>query len=90
MDVYEVLTVIITALLALAATAAIYIGVMGLLGGFYFARCAACGHLVFSSTKRPHPSCVHCRHPVLLHPLHAALHPHSARDVRVGYRQSTY
>ena len=90
MGVYEVLTIILTVALALAATGAIYVGVIGLLGGFYFARCAACGHLTFSATKRPQPSCVHCRHPVLRHPLHALLHPRRLRDVRVGYRQSTY
>jgi DNA-directed RNA polymerase subunit RPC12/RpoP len=90
MSVYEVLTVILIAVLAVAATAAIYIGVIGMLGGFYFARCAECGHLTFSRTKWPQPSCMHCRHPVLMHPLHAVHYPRNARDVRVGYRQSTY
>ena len=90
MGLYEVLTITLIAVLGLAATAAIYVGVIGLLGGFYFARCAQCGHLTFSTTKWPTRSCVHCRHPVLMHPLHAAHHPSHARDVRVGYRQSPY
>ena len=88
MSLYEVLTVVLIAVLALAASAAIYIGVIGLMGGFYFVRCAACGHLTFSATKRPRASCVHCRHPVLTHPLHAVHHPRNVHDVRVGYRQS--
>ncbi|MBV9091294.1 MAG: hypothetical protein JO044_15560 [Mycobacteriaceae bacterium] len=88
MSVYEVLTVVLIAVLALAASAAIYLGVLGLLGGFYFVRCAGCGHLWFSATRLPQPSCAHCRHPLLLHPLHAAHHPGNVRDVRVRYRQS--
>lgn len=88
MSSFEVLTVVLIAVLALAASAAIYIGVIGLLGGFYFVRCAECGHLTFSATKRPQPSCMHCRHPVLMHPLHAVHHPRNVHDVRVGYRQS--
>jgi DNA-directed RNA polymerase subunit RPC12/RpoP len=88
MSVYEVLTVILIAVLALGASAAIYLGVLGLLGGFYFVRCAQCGHLTLSATRRPKASCVHCRHPVLMHPFHAVHHPKNVHDVRVGYRQS--
>jgi DNA-directed RNA polymerase subunit RPC12/RpoP len=74
MGVYEALTVILIAMLALAATVAIYIGLIGLLGGLYIVECSQCGHLTFSSTNRPGPSCVHCRHPVLMHPVHAIVH----------------
>lgn len=88
MTVYEVLTLALIAVLALAASTAIYAGVIGLLGGFYFVRCAQCGHLGFSAARRPRSSCVHCRHPVLMHPLHAVHHPRNVHDVRVRYRQS--
>jgi DNA-directed RNA polymerase subunit RPC12/RpoP len=89
MAVYEVLTVILIAVLALGATLAIYIGVIGMLGGFYFVRCADCGHLSLSATKWPRNACAHCRHPVLMHPLHAVHHPRQVRDIRrVHYRQS--
>ena len=88
MITYEVLTLVLIAVLALAASAAIYIGVIGLMGGFYFVRCVGCGHLTFSATKAPQRSCMHCRHPVLMHPFHAVHHPRNVHDVRVGYRQS--
>lgn len=89
MSVYEVLTIILVTLLAMGATAAIYIGLIGMLGGAHFVPCARCGHLTFSASKQPHDSCVHCRHPVLMHSLHALIHPRQRHDVRVRYRKST-
>jgi hypothetical protein len=74
MGIYEVLTIVLIAVLALAATVAIYIGLIGLLGGLYIVECSQCGHSTFSSTNRPGPSCAHCRHPALMHPVHAILH----------------
>ncbi|HZQ31049.1 MAG TPA: hypothetical protein VFB19_04880 [Mycobacterium sp.] len=84
MSVYEVLTVILIGVLATAATAAIYVGLIGLLGGLYFVRCQDCGHLMFSSTKRPQHACSRCRHPVLLHPAHAMLHRRDASDMHAA------
>jgi ribosomal protein S27E len=89
MSLYEVLTVVLIAVLALAAAAALERGVLGLLGGFYLVRCGECGHLTFSAAKRPQVSCVHCRHPVLMHPFHACHHPRNVHNVRVGYPQSS-
>lgn len=81
MTIYEVLTVIVIAGLALATTIAIYVGLIGLVGGLYFVECSQCGHLTFSSTNRPQHSCAHCRHPVLMHPVHAMLHRRSVHEV---------
>jgi DNA-directed RNA polymerase subunit RPC12/RpoP len=75
MSVYEMLTIVLIALLATGATIAIYVGLIGLVGGLYFVRCEQCDHLMFSATKRPEHSCAHCRHPVLMHPVHTMLHP---------------
>ncbi|MCW2687994.1 MAG: hypothetical protein JWR37_2884 [Mycobacterium sp.] len=83
MTVYEVLTVFLIVALATAATAAVYLGLLGWMGGFYGVRCASCHHVTFSSANRPQDSCPHCRHPVLMHPLHAVHHPGQARQVRV-------
>jgi DNA-directed RNA polymerase subunit RPC12/RpoP len=83
MTVYEVLTVVLIVVLALATVAAVYIGLMNWIGALYVVRCTACHHLTFSAAKQPGPSCPHCRHPVLTHPLYAAAHPHGLREVRV-------
>ncbi|MBV9512704.1 MAG: hypothetical protein JO280_01480 [Mycobacteriaceae bacterium] len=73
MTVYEVLTVILIAALALGTTIAIYVGLIGLIGGVYFVECAKCGHLTFSSSNQRAGSGGRCRHPVHMHPLHAML-----------------
>ena len=83
MTVYEVGTIVLMMLLATAATAAIYLGLLNWMGAFYVVRCAACHHLTASSANEAQGSCPHCRHPVLLHPVHAARHPHSLSEVRV-------
>ncbi|ANW66264.1 hypothetical protein BCA37_24230 [Mycobacterium sp. djl-10] len=83
MTVYEALTVAVIVVLALATTAAIYLGLLNWIGAFYVVRCGACHHLTFAGADRTPPSCPHCRHPVLLHPLHAAHHPRTASEVRV-------
>ncbi|KAA0113755.1 hypothetical protein [Mycolicibacterium sp. P9-22] len=74
MTVYEVLTVTVIVVLALAATTAIYLGLLNWLGAAYVVRCAACHHLTLSSAKDPQASCPHCRHPALLHPIYTAGH----------------
>jgi hypothetical protein len=73
--VYEVLTIGLDAALAAATTAALYYGLLGMIGMFFIVRCASCGHLTSSSADRPEPSCAFCRHPILLHPLRALRHP---------------
>lgn len=75
MTVYEILTIALIAGLAAAATAAIYIGLLGMMGQFYVRRCASCKHFMFAFTDQPQHSCARRRHPVLLHPLHAVHHP---------------
>ena len=81
MTVYAALTVALIAVLALAATVAIYIGLANWFGVAYVVRCAACHHLTLSSAKSPERSCPHCRHPALLHPIYTA--GHREQPVRV-------
>lgn len=87
MTVYAVLTLVLMTVLALAAVAAIYVGLLNWFGLLYVVRCAECRHLTLSSANRPQSSCPQCRHPVLTHPIHALAHPSSRTDVRfVGDR----
>jgi Zinc-ribbon containing domain len=79
MTVYEVLTIALVAVLAAAATLAIYIGVLGLLGAFYLVRCPECDHFTFSAGTRAQHSCARCRHPILMHPLQTVRHPTRVR-----------
>lgn len=83
MTVFEVGTVALVVLLACAATAAIYLGLLNWMGAYHVVRCAACHHLTSSSDKNPRGSCPHCRHPVLLHPVYAVRHRRSPSEVRV-------
>jgi DNA-directed RNA polymerase subunit RPC12/RpoP len=83
MAVYEAATLILVTILALAATAAIYLGLLNWMGAFYVVRCAACHHLTTSSAKEAPASCPHCRHPALLHPMYAVRHPDTLSEVRV-------
>jgi DNA-directed RNA polymerase subunit RPC12/RpoP len=83
MTVYEVLTIAIIVVLGTAATAGIYLGLLNWIGAAYIVRCATCRHLTVSPERQQPPSCAHCRHPVLMHPVHAAHHPREFADVRV-------
>ena len=83
MTVYEGLTIALVFVLALAATAAIYLGLLNWIGGVFVVRCAACHHLTFASANKPKESCPHCRHPVLMHPLYTAHHRERRSEVRV-------
>jgi hypothetical protein len=83
MSVYEVLTFALIAVLAVATTAAIYLGLLNWMGALFVVRCASCHHLTFSSAKTAQKSCPHCRHPVLTHPLYAIHHPRALSQVRV-------
>jgi hypothetical protein len=57
-------------------TVTLYFGLTGLLGGSYFVRCRACDHWTFSFSDTPSPSCSHCRHSALMHPLRAMHYRH--------------
>ena len=59
MAVYQVFTVAVIVVLAVAATAAIYLGLLNWFGAAYVVRCAACHHLTLSSAKDPQASCPH-------------------------------
>ncbi|MGY4711148.1 hypothetical protein ACXDF8_16560 [Mycolicibacterium sp. CBM1] len=83
MTVYEVLTIALIVVLGTVATAGIYLGLLNWIGGAYVVRCAACRHLTVSSARSQPQSCLHCRHPVLMHPVHAVHHPSQFTDVRV-------
>jgi hypothetical protein len=83
MTVYEVLTLAVVLVLAMAATAAIYLGLLNWAGGVFIVRCAACHHLTLSPVNHAQPSCPHCRHPALTHPLYTAHHIGQPPAVRV-------
>jgi ribosomal protein S27E len=87
MSVYEVLTIVLIAVVGAAAIAAIYLGLLNWVGAFFVVRCAGCHHLTFASANQAQQSCAHCRHPVLTHPLYSLHHPRSHSEVRwVGDR----
>jgi hypothetical protein len=83
MSVFEVLTFVLIAVIGLATTAAIYLGLLNWMGAFFVVRCAACHHLTFSTANDSQQSCPLCRHPVLTHPLYAINHPRDLSQVRV-------
>lgn len=70
----EIFTIGLIAVLATAATAAIYLGLLNWMGAFYIVRCATCHHLTISSSNRSQESCPHCRHPALMHPIYSMRH----------------
>lgn len=84
MSMSELLTVALIVFVGMIDTAALYVGLLGLLGGLYFLRCASCDHLAFSFTDGPRDSCPYCRHPLLLHPLHTV---HHLRQTAMRMRQ---
>ena len=79
MTLEEAFTIGVIAVLATAATAAIYLGLLNWMGAFFVVRCTACHHLTFASSNRSQESCPHCRHPALMHPIYSLRHS----DVRV-------
>ncbi|RDH77836.1 hypothetical protein DVS77_13325 [Mycolicibacterium moriokaense] len=90
MSVYEILTFVLIAVIGMATTAAIYLGLLNWVGALYVVRCAACHHLTFASDNAAQNSCPHCRHPVLLHPLYSLHHPRSLGRVPVVNDQLHY
>ena len=80
MTVYEDLTFALIFVAGAAATAAIYLGALGLLGGLDIVRCASCNHWTLASTDQRQRSCFWCRHTVMTHPLQAVHHSGAVAD----------
>jgi hypothetical protein len=55
-------------------TAALYIGLMGMLHALVIVHCESCSHWTFTSPGSSPRSCARCHHPVLLLPSHAVRH----------------
>ena len=51
MTLDEGVTVVLMVGVGVLTTAALYVGLVGMLGGFYIVRCASCSHWTFS--RRP-------------------------------------
>ncbi len=77
-------TVLLMVGVGVLTTAALYVGLVGMLGGFYIVRCASCSHWTFSAVDRPPRSCARCRHPTLRHPLRAIRHRGQGAEARWG------
>ena len=75
LSVDELVTVVLIVVVGAVTTAALYLGLLGLLGAVHIVRCASCNHWTFSSADGRPCSCPRCRHLALPHPLHAAGHP---------------
>jgi len=66
----DVVIAVLVVALAILTTAALWIGLLAVLGEVGMRRCGRCGHLTVVSTNRPE-ACVYCRHAKLFHPAHA-------------------
>ncbi|MCV7280327.1 hypothetical protein H7J88_11770 [Mycolicibacterium flavescens] len=86
MTILEVVIMVLIAALAAVSVAAIYVGLLNWMGAAFVVRCATCHHLTLSSSNGSRESCVHCRHPALLHPIYARHHQPAVRIVRDGLR----
>jgi hypothetical protein len=96
MVVVEILVVVLSTLLFIVVVAALWVGLLGVIGAVQFARCDRCGHLGLTSASEPLRACIRCRHGRLLHPVVAVHHGHvvhhfpfdrSPRPVRSTARQ---
>ena len=76
MIVFGVLTGVLVGVFGIFVAGASIAGLLGILGAVRFVRCDSCGRLGVSLPSVPLRSCVHCRHDLLLHPLHH--HAHTA------------
>jgi hypothetical protein len=87
----EALTVILIAVVGALTTAALYVGLLGMLGAIDIVRCDSCSHLTLCPAQRLRSSCIRCRHPLLLHPMRAIHHPRKLAEARVraNYRVTT-
>ncbi|SLF47660.1 Uncharacterised protein [Mycobacteroides abscessus subsp. abscessus] len=66
----EFVTVVLGFLVGCATTAALYIGLLGMVGAAHVVRCTACNHWMISQTG-PVGICTRCSHPLLRHPVRA-------------------
>jgi hypothetical protein len=76
------LEALISALVAVSfivATAALWVGFLGVIGAARFVRCEECGRIELASTVSPSRACLRCRHRRLLHPV-TSLHSAHAVD----------
>jgi hypothetical protein len=64
------------------AVGALFLGLANWVGAFYMVHCRRCHHLTGSNRDQPVDTCVHCRHPVLTHPLYALAHRTAPIQVR--------
>jgi len=76
----EALAIALAVVLAIAATAAAYVGILGTFGAVDIVRCAHCGRLGLVRTHAPLLTCARCRHAAVMHPIHTlhlfATHAH--------------
>jgi hypothetical protein len=79
----EALTVILIVVVGALTTAALYVGLLGMLGAIDIVRCDSCNHLTLSPTQRLRHYCIRCRHPLLLHPARAIHHRRQLAEARV-------
>lgn len=84
MLISETVTTVILVVVGLFTTAALYFGLLGMLGWIDVVRCASCHHLCLSFSDGPPHQCRRCRHPAHLHAL--AL----VRTGRHGDRQAPF
>lgn len=64
----EFVTAVLGFAVGCATTAALYIGLLGMVGAVHVVRCTACSHWMVSGTDSP-AICTRCNHPLLWHPL---------------------
>ncbi|CPT72293.1 Uncharacterised protein [Mycobacteroides abscessus subsp. abscessus] len=64
----EFVTAVLGFAVGCAATAALYVGLLGMVGATRVVRCTACSHWMVSWTDSA-AICTRCRHPLLWHPV---------------------
>jgi hypothetical protein len=77
----EAVTIAFIILVGCITTAALYVGLLGLLGAIHVVDCRSCHHQTFSFGNQPSRSCPQCRHPLLLHPLRFMRRHHTSESV---------
>lgn len=64
----EFVTAVLGFVVGCATTAALYIGLLGMVGAVHVVRCTACSHWMVSWTDSA-AICTRCSHPLLWHPV---------------------
>lgn len=82
MTVLEMFNFVLIVAVGLIAIGGIYLGLANWFGGFHMVHCRRCHHLTGSRRNEPASSCLHCRHPMVLHPFYALAHRGSPVRVR--------